>query len=223
MYFTNAVVLPTDMKFYNGTSYVSESTYYKFTNELVINNEVSSLNWGEEQSVNLPTSLASKSLFELWYKNYIGQLYNLRTRLVRLKARIPQTILTDIKLNDKIIYKDKKYIINNFTTNLTTNEVDFELITDFRPVQETFALQTEFRLSAQEQPLEVSILIGTNDGFNASYNGTPIFGSVVRSDINATITVAENTTSDYLLTQIEIEYFKGSSSNFRYINIIQEP
>jgi hypothetical protein len=135
--------------------------------------------------------------------------------------------LTDIKLNDKIIYKDKKYIINNFTTNLNTNEVSFELITDFRAISgqtgSRFAAQENFSLTAAEQPLEVGLLIGNFDGYNASYNGTPIFGSVVRSDINVNITVLENTTSDYLLSQIEVEYFKDATSTFRYINIIQEP
>jgi hypothetical protein len=193
----------------------------------LINNAIASLNWGEEQSVNYPEFSAVNSLFFLWYRNYIAQLYDLRTRIVKLKAIIPQILLTDIKLNDKIIYKDKKYIINNFTTNLNTNEVSFELITDFRAISgqvgSRFAVQENFSLTAAEQPLEVGLLIGNFDGYMPSYNGFPLFGSVIRSDINVPITVLENTTSDYLLTQIEVEYFKDATSTFRYINIIQEP
>jgi hypothetical protein len=227
MYLNGATTLSTPIKFYNGASYVNESTYLKFTNELLINNTIASLNWGEEQSVNFPEFSAVNSLFFLWYRNYIAQLYDLRSRIVKLKAIIPQILLTDIKLNDKIIYKDKKYIINNFTTNLNTNEVSFELITDFRPISgqvgSRFAVQENFSLTAEEQPLEVALLIGNFDGYMPSYNGVPLFGSLVRSDMNVNITVLENTTSDYLLSQIEVEYFKDETSTFRYINIIQAP
>jgi hypothetical protein len=227
MYLNDATTLPTPIKFYNGTTYVNESTYLKFTNELIINNTIASLNWGEEQSVNYPAQLASDSLFSLWYRNYISQLYDLRTRLVRVKAIIPITILTDIKLNDKIIYKDKKYIINNFTTNLTTNEVSFELVTDFRAVAgqvgSRFAIQENYRLTAVSQDIEVGLLIGNSDYLTASYEGTPIFGSTVSSDINVNITIPTNITSDYLLTQLEVIYYKDSDTTTRYVNIIQEP
>lgn len=227
MYINDAQTLPTPIKFYNGTTYVNESTYLRFSNEIVINNNIVSLNWGEEQSVNSITQLASNSLFALWYKNYISQLYDLRTRILRVKAKLPITKLTDIKLNDKIVFRDKKYIINNFTTNLTTGESDFELITDFRAVAgqvgSRFAIQENYRLTAVSQDIEVGLLIGNYDELTASYEGTPIFGSVVTSDINVNITIPTNTTSDYLLTQLEVVYYKDSTTTTRYVNIIQEP
>jgi hypothetical protein len=40
--------------------------------------------------------------------------------------------LLNLKLNDRIVIRDKRYIINQFTTDLTTFESDFELIQDFR-------------------------------------------------------------------------------------------
>jgi hypothetical protein len=123
------------IKLYDGAgSYASSSYYQRFSNELFLNNDIASINFGEEQSSWNLSALSSDSLFALWYRNYISALYDKKCRIVKLKAIIPIPMLTDIKLNDKIIYKDKKYIINQFTTDLTTGEVDFELISDFRQI-----------------------------------------------------------------------------------------
>jgi hypothetical protein len=40
----------------------------------------------------------------------------------------------NLKLNDRIVIRDKRYVINQFTTDLTTFEVSMELIQDFRSV-----------------------------------------------------------------------------------------
>jgi hypothetical protein len=37
-----------------------------------------------------------------------------------------------LRLNDRIVIRDKRYIINSFTTDLDTFESKFELIQDFR-------------------------------------------------------------------------------------------
>jgi hypothetical protein len=48
--------------------------------------------------------------------------------------RLPYNELLDLKLNDRIVIRDKRYIINQYTTDLTTFESDFELIQDFRTI-----------------------------------------------------------------------------------------
>jgi hypothetical protein len=59
-------------------------------------------------------------------------LYSLKSRLVKVKMRLPYVELLNLKLNDRIVIRDKRYIKNQFTTDLTTFESDFELIQDFR-------------------------------------------------------------------------------------------
>ena len=54
--------------------------------------------------------------------------------MLKLKMRLPYLELLDLKLNDRIIIRDKRYLINQYTTDLTTFEMDVELIQDFRPV-----------------------------------------------------------------------------------------
>jgi hypothetical protein len=225
MYMNDGVVLPTPIKFFDGTNYNNVNTYRKFSNEMYLLGTNASLNFGEEQSVNFPGLLSSNSLYLLWYKNYIEQLYNLRTRIVKLKSKIPQTMLADIKMNDKIIYKDKKYTINSFTSDLTTGEVSFELITDFRAVWgqsgSTFARQENYNLSANAQTIEVSILKGNSEGFTLTYNGSTT--GIQLDDANLKINVLSNTTGDIKLTQGEVNYFNnGAITSTRYINILQE-
>jgi len=45
--------------------------------------------------------------------------------------------MTGLKLNDRLIIRDKRYIINEMNSELTSGVVNFTLINDFRPVQRT--------------------------------------------------------------------------------------
>jgi hypothetical protein len=131
-------------------------------------------------------------------------------------------MLSDIKLNDRIIYKDKKYTINNFSSNLTNGEVNFELITDFRPVEQPFALKTRYNLSADAQTIETTFFIGKNDSFRFKYNG--VTSSFYNEDTTLKNNVTQNTTGNVKQTQIEIDYYNnGAVTSTRFIDIIQEP
>ena len=44
---------------------------------------------------------------------------------------MPQRLLEDIELNDTLIIRDKKYIINDMKSNLTSGQVDLVLLQDF--------------------------------------------------------------------------------------------
>jgi hypothetical protein len=54
--------------------------------------------------------------------------------MVKVSMRLPYSELLNLKLNDRIVIRDKRYIINQFTTNLKTFEVQMELIQDFRSI-----------------------------------------------------------------------------------------
>jgi hypothetical protein len=95
------------------------------------NNERNSLNWGVENS-SVYGGVISNTLFDNYYLDYLKNLYELKSRMVKVKMRLPYLELLNLKLNDRIIIRDKRYIINQFTTDLTTFESDFELIQDFR-------------------------------------------------------------------------------------------
>ena len=124
----------------NGTGITQSSTYIRFSNEYnLLGNtssdisQVHSLNWGNEISPWYLSNIEA-SLYQDNYSNYINNIYDIKTRLFKVKMILPTTVLTDIKLNDRIIIRDKRYLINNMNTNLTTGIVDFDLVTDSRIV-----------------------------------------------------------------------------------------
>ena len=91
------------------------------------------LNWGVEISSYFLEPI-NNSLFNNYYLAYLTNLYSLKSRMVKVKMRLPYIELLNLKLNDRIVIRDKRYIINSFTTDLTTFESDFELIQDFRSI-----------------------------------------------------------------------------------------
>jgi len=44
-------------------------------------------------------------------------------------------LLTTLKLNDRLVIRDKRYLINEMQSDLTTGDVDFSLISDFSEVK----------------------------------------------------------------------------------------
>jgi hypothetical protein len=114
--------------FINGTS---TTTYNAFGAESLIGTETFSLNFGQEQSP-MTNNLLTNTLFSEYYFTYLNNIFNIKARIFKINAVFPISILTSIKLNDRIVIRDKRYTINSIDTNLLTREVSLELITDFR-------------------------------------------------------------------------------------------
>jgi len=92
------------------------------------------LNFGEEISsfylVNNPNTI-----YALYYRSYLVNLYNPKNRLVKVKTILPVSLLTQLQLNDRLIIRDKRYMINEMQSDLTTGDVSFTLISDFAQVK----------------------------------------------------------------------------------------
>lgn len=106
-----------------------DDTSGRFDNVL----DVNTLNWGAEISTSY-NQIIYNSLYNNYYLNYLLNLYSLKSRLLKVKMRLPYLELLNLKLNDRIVIRDKRYVINQYTTDLTTFESDFELIQDFRNI-----------------------------------------------------------------------------------------
>jgi len=92
-----------------------------------------SLNFSPETSTYLGIPI-DQSLFATYYFDYLANLFDPKNRLTNVKAVLPISILTTLKLNDMLIIGNKRYIINDFKTNLTTGETTFNLLNDFIPI-----------------------------------------------------------------------------------------
>ena len=68
------------------------------------------------------------SLFSQYYKNYIVDIFDKQRRLTNTSAYLPQRILSNLKLNDKVLITDRLYKINKITTNFQKLLSNLELI-----------------------------------------------------------------------------------------------
>lgn len=107
------------------------SSYVPFGQDSLVGSTNYSLNWGAEISSLLEATIGN-GLYQSYYAGYISNLYNFRNRLVKVKCKLPLSILTTLALNDRLVIRDKRYIIDTFTTDLTTGVTNFELLLDFR-------------------------------------------------------------------------------------------
>jgi hypothetical protein len=121
-------------KFHNDSGGHSNVTSYTpFGQDLLYNNTDYTLNFAPETSTLLNYPIQN-TLFANYYFSYLYNLYNLKQRLVNVKAKLPVSLLTGLQLNDRLVIRDRRYIINEMRTNLTTGDAELQLILDFRPI-----------------------------------------------------------------------------------------
>lgn len=124
-----------------GTS-TQHTSYKAFGQEYYDGTDTYSLNFNAQQST-LTNELISNSLYNQYYENYLANIFDSKARLIKVSGILPTSLLTTLKLNDRLVIRDKRYLINTFTTDLTTGEVQFELLTDFRPFPEIVVIGTQ--------------------------------------------------------------------------------
>jgi len=218
------------------TTNTTLAAYNRFSNEMItVPTDFSFLmssNFGEYQSPWYGVN-ASNGLYYRHYKNYIANLYNPKTRIIKVKAVIPDMVLSTLKLNDRLIIRDKRYIINQFTSDLTTGETDFELINDYRGADAASTVGYKFSSSdaimVDNTAKSVDYVIYLNE--YDSFDILPDTGNVfVRwsdstdniADTNLLVTVDANATAVDRNETIGIEYFKnGVSVLTTYLNVLQ--
>jgi hypothetical protein len=72
--------------------------------------------------------VVNQTLYNPNWSDYINDLYNSKTRLVKINAYLPTSILLRLNLNNLVLIKNRKYRINKMKSNLTTGKTSFELI-----------------------------------------------------------------------------------------------
>lgn len=221
--------------------------YHRFSNEYdnmptdVTHSQLMTMNFGNEQSSWL-NELAPQGLYFRHYKNFIDNLYNIKTRLIKVKALLPPSLLGSnvtngagiplgIALNDRLVIRNKRYIINSFTTDLTTGETDLELLTDYRGVDAAstvgyrFASMDIIQTDKEELTFDLEIYLNDYDSFNVKTStGYLIYSDPSNniSDITLTVTVPENTTGLDRTELITIQYkIAGSTAKLEDIIVTQ--
>jgi hypothetical protein len=129
----NTGTIPVPIKFYNGTTNVNITNYTLFGQDVVTGGNNFSLNFGADNSI-ITKNTEQNGLFATYYFNYLSNLYNLKQRLTTIKAMLPLSIVTNLQLNDRLIIRDKRYIINDIKLELTSGEATLSLYNDFRDI-----------------------------------------------------------------------------------------
>ena len=185
--------------FNTGISTTTIGKYNVFGQDVLYNNEVHSLNFGQEISSFYLNSIPN-SLFNDYYYNYLINLYSLKSRMVKVKMRLPYNELLDLKLNDRIVIRDKRYIINQFTTDLTTFEVSMELIQDFRSI--TFPNFNGITIDNQAQTIRIDYVANEVLDWVVGSDPNNMIDSITSFDGYVEIVVRANTTSTDLFYSV---------------------
>jgi hypothetical protein len=211
---------------------ILSNKYRRFSNEIQLAgtdlNYLQTLNWGVENSVwNL--SFAPNGLYQQFYSQYINNLYNQRTRVIKAKGNFNPYLLSSLKLNDRVIVSNKRYIINTLTTDLTTGEVDLELINDFRDITQntTYLRYSNIQtLQVDNTAQEVQYIIYKNnyDTFDVKLS-TDFLSYTLSTDNDADIlldvTIPANATAADRLDAVFLEYFKDGVSTIITLPVLQ--
>lgn len=160
MYDNGLQSLTTPIKLFTSST-TDVNNYRRFSNE-ISNGGIITLNWGEEVS---PWYLdaVSYGLYKRHYSNYLGNIFDIKGRLLNVKCKFNPVELKNIQLNDRIVIRDKRYTINKMNFDLTTGEGDLELLTDYRDgnvaIGNRYSFEPVYLVDNTAQEIEVLLLL----------------------------------------------------------------
>tara|TARA_R110001632_G_scaffold40161_1_gene100453 strand:+ start:3092 stop:5485 length:2394 start_codon:yes stop_codon:yes gene_type:complete len=169
--------LAQDYRFTDETSTSPLTEYVPFGQDVDVLTENFTLNFNADIST-LTNIAEQNTLFRTYYSGYLLNLFDLKNRRTTVKTNLPVSLLTNLRLNDRVIIRDKRYIIESMKSSLTTGDVDFVLINDFRPLLTGGGIIEPIKPSEDAQCFDVRILFP---------NGAKL-ATVTTTDAGVTIT-----------------------------------
>lgn len=212
---------PCSFKFWDGTTHLTVTEYMPFGQDMIYQNTNHSLNFSADTSTLLEVPIAN-SLFGEYYFGYLTNLYNLKNRLINVKTNLPISLLTNLKLNDRLIIRDKRYIINEMKSNLRNGDVNFSLYLDFRPVRPEQIISENTNAAVCNTYL-IDLPNGcTSATLSSVTSGVTFSANPVTSDSFVNICIPANGTGLERTITILISYtFRDGSTASNNIYIIQ--
>ena len=113
-------------------TYVDLESYNVPSNSLYLDSATSKDNINFKNEINEYSGNTSftDTLFEKYYSNYIGNIFNNKNRLTKVTAYLPLKILLNFTLADRFDINGQRYKINSIKTNLKTGKSDIELLNE---------------------------------------------------------------------------------------------
>jgi hypothetical protein len=238
----NSAGTSVPIKFYNGSTYQNINTYRRFSNELsttpglnpTVPGNLLSTNWNNEQSSWFVNSVMD-GLYNNHYLQWVSSLYDVNARIVTCKAYFNPFEISNIAINDRIVIKDARYVINNITTDITTGESNLELLTDFRPTVMQYAGGTiGFRMAnvdslvVPKDALDIDIVAFIDQFEQFDYLASPngllsyILKTGVTDNDEFNVTMPANATGVQRTDSVVLKYYLDGELYYYFINITQE-
>jgi hypothetical protein len=209
--------LDCDFKLMVG-SHVTITNYTPFGQDLRYNNTDLTSNFAPETSSLLLYPI-QQTLFAQYYFSYLFNLYNLKQRLINVKTIMPVGLMTNLKLNDRVIIRDKRYIINDMKSNLTSGEVDLSLYLDFRPMINKVPF-FQVPTSGGSVATAINLPNGASGAvLTPSSSDVTVSQTSISTSQNVTITVGAASANTAFTVDVRYDYTNGSTTT-ETINIV---
>jgi len=191
-------------RFNEGASVTNMTTYIPFGQDLQLGTSDFTLNFNADNSTFLLEPIPN-TLYAIYYAQYLSNLYNLKNRRTNVKTNLPISLLTGLELNDRVIIRDKRYMIESMKSNLNTGDVDLVLINDFRELIADGGVTPEIIVPDNNaQCLNIDILF-PNDAVSATVttttSGVTITPSTLTSEGRTEVCLPVNTATDLIVTE----------------------
>ena len=202
--------LAQDYRFNGGTFGGILTEYVPFGQDVNVLTENFTLNFNADIST-LTNIAEQNTLFKTYYSGYLLNLFNLKNRRTTVKTNLPVSLLTNLRLNDRVIIRDKRYIIESMKSNLNNGNVDFVLINDFRPLlPEQLALVDPLKPSEDAQCLDIAILFpkqAVQADITTTAPGVTITPSTIYTEQRIEVCIPENPNATTVLkTEDDLDY-----------------
>ena len=70
------------------------------------------------------------TIYNWGFSDYIGDIFSIKRRIYDYEAILPNWLLNKLKLNDRLVINDKRYLINTVKSNIVNRKDKLELIND---------------------------------------------------------------------------------------------
>ena len=222
---------PCSFYFNDGTTTTEVISYVPLGQDTVYNGENYSSNFGLDISTLKDISIPN-SLYQTYYEPYLLNLFNDKTRMVKLDCILPLSIVTSLTLDSLIILRDKKYRINTMKTDLTSSMVSLELLSDWT---ESYVNETTFNVISAGEVLFLPIqAVSPQSGGYYTITDTSVEASFITPSVTLpytsstqdiiTFTASANTTGAIRTNTFTVTYYKvnGDVIKTAIFNYVQD-
>jgi hypothetical protein len=230
IFYKNGLIDLEDTIYINGVA-LNKVFLTATEDNLLLEQVTNSLNFGSDISTYFFSPIQKSLYFNFW-KTYIEDLYNQKTRVLNLKCKLPISILTKLSLNDKFIINKNKYKISNVKVNLINSQADIEVFTDYSLPADTIANEIPLTVDRTDITVDTdTITVDRISTYDALYSF--IANGISRTDYTATTAkeyfeVKVNANTTWSVTKVDtgdgVAWFDvnktvGNKSDYTMVNV----